>query len=390
MPRRLPRIDDQGIFKRENLFGFAQIRKQEEDVMNRSIFIAASTLAIVAGASALFAQQASSRPGFAADGTVSVPAFELPPSPLLSPEALAQQQARAKMPSFDPAMDVPIAIMRAATERALAPRVAVARERYPVEIVAQVMGGVKTRVITPKAGEASRDRVLINLHGGGFQTCADNCALVESIPIAALGRFKVVTVDYRQGPENIFPAASEDVAAVYKELLKTYRPDRIGVYGCSAGGALTAQAASWFYANKLPMPGAIGIFGAGGVRFEAGDSAYVAAYIDGSFPPPGKSKLAQAYFKGAKMDDPLVSPALYPEVIRHFPPTLIITGTRAMDMSPAVYTNSALLKAGVDSRLIVGEGMGHCYIYSADLPEARDAYDQIVTFFDAHLGGRKR
>jgi len=57
-----------------------------------------------------------------------------------------------------------------------------------------------------------------------------------------------------------------------------------------------------------------------------------------------------------------------------------------MDLSPAVYTNSQLIKAGVDSRLIVGEGMGHCYIYMADFPETQDAYSAINQFFASRLG----
>jgi acetyl esterase/lipase len=85
------------------------------------------------------------------------------------------------------------------------------------------------------------------------------------------------------------------------------------------------------------------------------------------------------------MADPIISPALHPDVLAQFPPTLIITGTRAMDLSPAVYTNSQLLKAGVRSTLIVGEAMGHCYIYQPHLPEARDAHQAIVNFFREHL-----
>jgi len=54
-------------------------------------------------------------------------------------------------------------------------------------------------------------------------------------------------------------------------------------------------------------------------------------------------------------------------------------------MSPAIYTNSQLLKAGVRSTLVVGEGMGHCYIYQSNLPEARDAYQVIVNFFRENL-----
>jgi acetyl esterase/lipase len=68
-----------------------------------------------------------------------------------------------------------------------------------------------------------------------------------------------------------------------------------------------------------------------------------------------------------------------------FPPSLIITGTRAMDLSPAIYTNSQLIKAGVDSTLIVGEAMGHCYMYQPDLPESRDAFDAIVAHFRKRL-----
>jgi len=53
-------------------------------------------------------------------------------------------------------------------------------------------------------------------------------------------------------------------------------------------------------------------------------------------------------------------------------------------MSPAIYTNSQLLKAGVRSTLIVGEGMGHCYIYQSNLPE-RGRLPVIVSFFRENL-----
>ena len=42
-------------------------------------------------------------------------------------------------------------------------------------------------------------------------------------------------------PEAVFPAASEDVAAVYRELLRTYTPKQVGIYECSAGGVLSGQ-----------------------------------------------------------------------------------------------------------------------------------------------------
>lgn len=333
---------------------------------------------------------ATARPSFDADGTVNVPAFKLPPSPFLSPEALAMQKMRAQMPPPPIAPELDIAKARAAVDAMMGRGVGAMRARYPVEVVDQTIAGVPTRVVTPKDKPFDRERVLINVHGGGFTMCADACAMLESIPISSLGAWKVVTVNYRMAPEAKHPAAVEDVEKVYRELLKTYKPQHIGLYGCSAGGALTAQAAAWMPQHGLPQFAAIGIFGAGAVRFGAGDSAYVTGYTDGSFPAPPlppavPMDITRGYFASADMRDSVISPALHPEVLAKFPPTLLITGGRAMDMTPAIYTNSQLLKAKVRSTLIVGEGMGHCYIYQSNLPEARDAYDVIVRFFQENL-----
>jgi epsilon-lactone hydrolase len=301
------------------------------------------------------------------------------------------QKGRAEIKT-PPLAGSDIAAVRAGLEKYLAPEVAASQKRYPVDIAEQEIAGVKTHVIMPKNGEADKSRVLINLHGGAFMECAYACAMLESIPIAAVGRYKVVTVDYREAPEHVFPAASEDIATVYAALLKTYKPEKVGIYGCSAGGALTGQVEAWFQDKGLPNPGALGIFGAGAVRFGVGDSAYVAAYIDGSFPAPrtnGESPVPTGYFKGADPNSALVSPGSHLDVLAKFPPTLIITGTRAADLSPAIYSHSQLLKAGARSNLLVGEGMGHCYINNSDLPEARDAYDVIVKFFNENLGAKR-
>lgn len=354
---------------------------------------AASLALMLAGGANVVAQSpAAPSPVVTPDGTVHVPAFDLPPSNLTSPEAVAAQKARAGMPKADVLNGAPIAEQRARIDQMNAPLLTRMTALYPVEIAEQRIGGVRTRIVTPPGGEADKARILINLHGGGFSLCAESCAILESVPVAALGRFRVVTVDYRQGPENVFPAASQDVATVYGELLKTYRPENIGIYGCSAGGMLTAEALAWFAAKGLPQPGAAGIFGAGGVPFGAGDSGYVSAYVEGIVPPPGPDGLnfPMPYFKGARMDDPLVSPARDLAVLAKFPPTLVVTGTRAMDLSPAVFTHGQLLKARARSSLIVAEGMGHCHIYQPDLPEARDTLMQIVKFFDANLGRKGR
>jgi epsilon-lactone hydrolase len=352
----------------------------------RSIAIAL----VLAAATSSAAESNPAAPVFDPNGTVHVPAFDLPPSTLISNEALEAQKMRARRPGGVPSSSGDIAAVRKGLEAMLAPQVAGMRKLYSVDVVDSAISGIPTRIVTPKDRPVDSKRVLINLHGGAFTMCAEACALLESVPIAALGGYKVVTVNYRMAPEAAHPAGVEDVATVYRELLKSYKPKNIGIYGCSAGGALTAETAAWLPAHGLPQAGAVGIFGAGGLRFGAGDSAWVAAYIDGTFPAPASSAgtqpdMTRGYFANSDMSDQIISPALHPDVVAKFPPTLIITGTRAMDMSPAIYTNSQLLKAGVRSTLIVGEGMGHCYIYQSNLPEAQDAYKVIVSFFRENL-----
>src|SRR5207249_4995342 len=100
-------------------------------------------------------------------------------------------------------------------------------ERYPVDTQEKILSGVHAVVVTPKSGVAGRNRhrVLINLHGGGFAVGdANSIGVIESAPLAAMAKIEVVSVDYRQGPEFQFPAASEDVSAVYRVLLKRYEP----------------------------------------------------------------------------------------------------------------------------------------------------------------------
>lgn len=331
------------------------------------------------------------KPLYALDGTVHVPAFDLPPSKYMSKEAVDLLRLRAAMVMGIPAPKGDIAHVREGIESILSRPLKDMTELYPADVVEDTIAGVPVRVVTPKNGKVDPDRVLINLHGGAFMVCAKACALLESLPIASVGGFKVISLNYRMGPEAVFPAASEDVAAVYGELLKSYAPQHIGIYGCSAGGALTAEAAAWLPAHGMPQAGAIGIFGAGGVRFGAGDSAYVSAYIDGSFPPPDANGAThelfpfRSYFTGADVSGPLVSPALHLDVLAKFPPTLVITGTRAADLTPATYTHSQLVKAGVPGDLIAEEGMGHCYMYFAQFPEAQDAYRTITEFFKKSL-----
>lgn len=347
-----------------------------------------------------------------ADGTVHIPAFEVPLSSYMSAVAKRRfidrvEQAKklsidqAKNPSAkDRSSSASITKSRERVDNELRPAVERAKAHYPVNVEEQKIGGVRTHIITPRDGVSvrNRDRVLINLHGGGFQVGAVWHGIAESIPVSGVGKFKIITVDYRMAPEYKFPAASEDVASVYRELLKQYKAEGIGIYGCSAGGVLSAMAVAWFQKEKLPAPGAIGIFGAAafgdfyspvGPGSWGGDSPYTAPALIGGRPLQLHAAPAMppdAYLSNVDLANPLVSPALSPAVLAKFPPTLLITGTRAFDMSAAVQTQRELTKAGVEADLHLWDGMGHCFFLDDDVPESQEAYDVMAKFFDKHLG----
>ena len=94
----------------------------------------------------------------------------------------------------------------------------------------------------------------------------------------------------------------------------------------------------------------------------------------------------RGYFAGVALNDPLVTPGLFPDVLAAFPPTLVLTGTRDISMSNALMTHTKLLQAGVRAELFVQEGLGHGHFFSfPGTPESAAAYDVIWSFFDRHL-----
>jgi len=339
------------------------------------------------------ADDAARRPRVDAEGVAHLPATTVPASRFMSPEARAkfiQSFSHAAPPVAAAPQGPPdYHAMRADDERRNAPFVARAEALYPVRIEERVIGGVRTQVITPRAGVApeNRERLLINLHGGGFIWGEGNGARVESIPIAGLGRITVVTVAYRMAPEFRFPAASEDVAAVYRELLKDHRAENIGIYGCSAGGILAGEAVAWFQKERLPMPGAIGTF-CGSIAALGGDSSHLAQPLVGeqAFTDADSGSMGGPYFSDTSATDPLAMPVLSPELLRHFPPTLLIAGSRDFMVSSLFRAQAALSNAGVDAQLHVWDGMWHAFFFDPDLPESREVYHVVVDFFDRHLG----
>jgi epsilon-lactone hydrolase len=255
---------------------------------------------------------------------------------------------------------------------------------YPVTVGADTIAGVPVRVVTPEGAEENRRRVLINVHGGAFQV--DSGSLTESIPIANLTHSKVISVLYRLAPEHSFPAAVDDTVAVYKELLRSYAPGNIGLYGTSAGAILTAEVAVRLRQLNLPLPAALGVFSGMGdySRYTDSEAIYSLDGLSSHLDAPTSGPKPDPYVGAANPQDPVLSPVFAD--VRGFPPTLFITSTRDLLLSGTTILHRHFLGAGVDARLVVFEALPHAFWNNPSLPEAKEADAIMAKFFDQRLG----
>jgi len=256
---------------------------------------------------------------------------------------------------------------------------------YPVNLSESKIAGVPVRIVMPLEVPAEkRDRVLICVHGGGFNS--DSGSLTESIPVANLTKTEVVSVLYRLAPEHPFPAGLDDVIAVYKELLKTHAAKNIGMFGTSAGAILTPEVAVRLRQLGLPLPGALGVFSGMGDFSRPGDSQSLFALegLSGHLDVPSAGAQAKEYIGATNPKDPVLSP-LFADV-HGFPPTLFITSTRDMLLSGTTILQRHFYESGVTAPMVVFEGLPHAFWNDVSLPESREAHRVMADFFDAYVG----
>jgi monoterpene epsilon-lactone hydrolase len=178
----------------------------------------------------------------------------------------------------------------------------------------------------------------------------------------------------------------DDVVAVYKELLKTYPPHGIGIYGTSAGAILTCEVAVRLKQLGLPLPAALGIFSGLADFSRVGDSRQLFTLngFPGRLEPIDANHLPSDQYVG-KTDrkDPVLSPIFAD--LHGMPPTLLVTSTRDILLSDTTTLHRAMLRAGDDARLVVFEALPHAFWYHFQLPETQEALELMAKFFDEKL-----
>lgn len=118
-------------------------------------------------------------------------------------------------------------------------------------------GDIPISIYTP-AG-AGPFPVVLYIHGGGWVIADRKVYDSSARALANAAGAIIVSTDYRQGPENRFPAAHDDTFAAYQWVRQNAvqfngDPNRIAVAGESAGGNMAASIAIRARDQRVPLP----------------------------------------------------------------------------------------------------------------------------------------
>lgn len=230
---------------------------------------------------------------------------------------------------------------------------------------------------------ASYTPTAVYTHGGGYVLGSAAVAIPITARLAAKG-LRVVSVDYRQPPEHLFPAAVDDVLAVYLALAAV---TPVALAGDSAGGALALSAAVTATAQGA-RPAAIALFSplldhAQPRRSDAAGSDAARFDAAGSHAEDSQERqLLAAYMGEADPADPRLSP-LRAE-LGGLPPVLVQAAADEPLAAQVRELQRRATAAGVDVTLDLWEGLWHTWHYH-DLPEADQALAEAAAFLATSL-----
>jgi monoterpene epsilon-lactone hydrolase len=272
-----------------------------------------------------------------------------------------------------------VAPLRAAFNELMA-RVPVAPDvvQKPVET-----GGVAGIEVTIE-GQAS-DRVILYFHGGVYVigTAVATVPLVSEL--VRRSRIRAITLDYRLGPEDPYPAAVEDARAAYEGLLaQGIAPGQIALAGESAGAGLVIATLLALREAGTPLPSAGFLMSPYVDLTLAGETLTARAALDPVLTPEGLRVRVADYVGDADAADPLISPIFGD--LRGLPPLLIQVGTHEILLSDALRLSDRAALSDVAVTLEVTPGVPHVFQgFAALLDEAGAALDRAADFVKEQL-----
>jgi len=258
---------------------------------------------------------------------------------------------------------------------------------YPVPddvLVTEVnAGGVPAHWLAAPGADAGR--VLLFLHGGGFEFGSVRSDGELAARLGRAGGMRVLFPEYRLAPEHPFPAAFDDVLAAWRWLRsgQALGARSIAVAGDSAGGGLAAallvatrDAGEALPAAAVLMSPTVDLTSSGASMTERADQDPIST-------PAMLRQFASDYLAGADPKTPLASP-LFAQ-LAGLPPLLVQVGTADLLLSDSERLAAAAAEAGVDVTLEIGEGLPHVYQLMLGTPEAAEATERIGKFLRARV-----
>ena len=255
-------------------------------------------------------------------------------------------------------------------------------------------GGVKAEwVLAPGADPARR---LLYIHGGAFVMGSPKSHRTLTSRLSALSGSAVLAIDYRLMPEHPRQAGIDDCRSAYRWLLE-HGPDGPGparalfVAGDSAGGNLTLSLIQWVRDAGLRAPDAAVALSPLTDATLASPSMRAHVHSDAMLGPlfgpmarvPSWLLLWMGWLQTRiRPCDPRVSPLRGD--LSKLPPVLLQASEVEMLFDDSRrYVNRAQA-AGSPARLQSWNHMVHVWqIFNPELPEAREALEQIGKFLEA-------
>ena len=219
-------------------------------------------------------------------------------------------------------------------------------EHLRSSVESRSVGGVPVFVVTPDGVHESSDAqpVYLDIHGGSLLMGGGKACEVMARRMAAQVQLQTWSVDYRMPPDHPYPAALNDVLAVYRGLLDVRAPEQIVVGGGSAGGNLAAAVTLRARDEGLPLPAALILLTSEADLTESGDSFHTNLGIDNVLTESLADSIA-LYAGDHDLRHPYLSP-LFGDLTAPFPPTLLQAGTRDLFLSNTVRMHRKLGRAG--------------------------------------------
>ena len=248
-----------------------------------------------------------------------------------------------------------------------------------------VHGGVSCLEIAPRDTPQTAP-VLLYIHGGGFLFGSPDTHAAMVARLAMCCGLRAILPRYRLAPESVFPAAPQDVRAVWDALISGgIAPDDIILGGDSAGGALAFGLVASLSAERAAQPRAVFGFSPLADLTFSGDSFATNAARDVLLPADRAAEMAEDFLQGQDATHPSVSP-LFGQ-FDGAPPAWLTVGDTEILLDDSRRLAARMRDGGVAVTLIEQHDLPHVWpLFHNILPEARQTLGALAAWIRQQQG----